>query len=107
MTLFLEENAGYDSFMDSKENIPQNCDNEIIQTIDTSITNKQSIWISYNGGSNPLIPRQIKPIRWGNGKKKFSAYCHQSQSNKFFIAKKIKEIKKACWDIEKLEATSL
>ncbi len=102
MTILLEENTSFNSFDDQIEAAPPNTRNEIINTLNMAINNKENIWIRYDGGSNPLVPRQIKPIKWEYENNKLIALCHQSQANKFFIRRKIIEIRKECWVAKKV-----
>jgi DNA polymerase III epsilon subunit-like protein len=100
LTIFLEENTGYDSFVETSEKVPASGRDEIANAIDRAIENGESVWINYDGGSNPLVPRQISPIRWEHRKYKLEAFCHQSQTHKFFSQRKIVEIRKECWEVE-------
>jgi predicted DNA-binding transcriptional regulator YafY len=101
MTIFLEENTGYDSFVGRSEKAPASEQDEKITVIDKAIEKNESIWISYEGGQNPLVPRQISPVKWEHRKYKLVAFCHQSQTQKFFSQRKIVAIKKECWEVEK------
>lgn len=105
MTLFLEENAAFNSgaLVPEANNITTDVKDNVIQAINNAMENEQSVWISYNGGSKPLIPRQIKPIRWEHKNYKFSAFCYQSRSNKYFSQNKIMGIREECWKIKRLE----
>jgi DNA polymerase III epsilon subunit family exonuclease len=101
MTIFLEENTGFDSFVGRSEKAPASEQDEKITVIDKAIEKNESIWISYEGGQNPLVPRQISPVKWEHRKYKLVAFCHQSQTQKFFSQRKIVAIKKECWEVGK------
>jgi DNA polymerase III epsilon subunit-like protein len=104
MIMFLEENANYASDLvpEEKEEILNDTKN-IVKTIDEAIKNKQDIWISYNGGSNALVPRQIKPTKWIHYPWKLEAYCHQAQINKNFTQSKICEIRADKWKFSRAD----
>lgn len=101
MTLFMEEHADFNSgnLVTEANSISTDKEDNIIQAINNAMGNERSVWISYNGGSTPLIPRQIKPIRWEHKNYKLSAFCHQSKSKKYFSQHKIMELREECWKI--------
>ena len=99
MTLFLEENAGYGSLVTQRKSVTTDKKDNVFQAIDKAIEKEQSVWISYKDGSTPLVPRQIKPIKLDSKNDKLSAFCHQSQSIKYFFQSKIVEIREECWEI--------
>ncbi|MGB9499090.1 MAG: exonuclease domain-containing protein [Dissulfuribacterales bacterium] len=99
MTLFLEEYFGYNSLAPQRKSVTTDERDSVFHAIDKAIEKEQSVWISYKGGSTPLVPRQIKPIRWDSKNDKLSAFCHQSQSIKYFFQSKIVEIREECWEI--------
>ncbi len=105
MIMFLEEYAGYssDAAADKTEQKANGYTNEVIQAIDLAIENKESIWVSYNGGANPLVPRQLTPVKWIYYPFKLEAYCHQSQTNKNFTQSKIVDVRNEQWEIERAE----
>jgi DNA polymerase III epsilon subunit family exonuclease len=100
MILFLEENAGYDSSEEVTESRKSVNHNPIIDKIDSSISGSGDIWISYNGGSNPLIPRRLRIERWIKKPFMIEAFCHQAQIKKKFSASKIIDIRNEAWDVE-------
>ena len=105
MTMFLEEHVGYagkDAIIDFKEDVSK-ITNPVIEQLRKAIADKQEIWISYNGGSNPQVPRKIKPLKWENEPWLIEAYCYQGQCNKQFAQRKICEIRNEEWVIEKEE----
>ena len=99
MTMFLEENAGYDSFAKPVEQAVYS--NAIIQKLNEAMEKEKAIWISYDGGSNSLIPRKIKPVEWVHEPWMIKAYCYQSQTNKNFTQRKIAEIRSKEWMVKR------
>jgi DNA polymerase III epsilon subunit family exonuclease len=101
MILFLEENTGYDSSVEA--NMPQESagSESILDKIDSNIISKDDVWISYNGGTNPMIPRRLKMERWVNKPFILSAYCYQSQIVKNFSAGKIIDVRSEYWEIQR------
>ena len=57
------------------------------------------MWISYDGGSNPGIPRKIKPVKWVYEPWLIEAFCHQSQMNKQFRQRRIREVRTEDWAV--------
>jgi predicted DNA-binding transcriptional regulator YafY len=102
MTMFLEEHIGYagvDTLPQHKEQRPATT--PIIETLNKAIADKQEIWISYNGGSNPQVPRKIKPLKWLHEPWLIEAFCYQGQCNKQFAQRKICEISNEEWEIKR------
>ena len=102
MIMFLEEHSGYAEDVVREEVTSETTyTNEVIQAIDSALNSKADIWISYNGGSNPLVPRKLKPDKWVYSPWLLEAYCYQSQMNKRFTQSKIVEIRNDEWKIER------
>ena len=104
MTMFLEEHVGYagaDTLPQQKEQ--KTVTNPIIEQLRKAITDKKDIWISYNGGSNPKVPRKIKPLKWEHEPWLIEAFCYQGQCNKHFAQRKICEIRNEEWEIKREE----
>lgn len=99
MTMFLEEHTGHDSDLELIEKLQGRA--EISHMLITSIDKGESVWISYDGGSHPLVPRKIKVNKWVHEPHMFEAYCYQSQSAKNFSYKKIIEIRESEWNLER------
>ncbi len=106
LIMFLEEHTGYaietiedSELLKSGEEVVYT--KEVIKLLDSYIASNSDIWISYNGGTNPLIPRKIKPGKWIHYPWMLEAYCFQSQTNKNFSQSKIVEIRNAEWIIER------
>ena len=99
MTMFLEENAGYDSFSMPAEQA--GFTNDIVTKINEAMEKEKAIWISYDGGTNSLVPRKIKPLEWVHEPWMLEAYCYQSQTNKNFTQRKIMEIKNQEWKLKR------
>lgn len=107
MILFLEENAGYDSSEEIVDSQTRTNSNPMIDKIDSSISGTADVWVSYNGGSNPLIPRKLRINRWINKPFMIEAFCHQSQINKKFSAIKIVDIRNETWDVEREDSSKI
>lgn len=101
MIMFLEENAGYSSSDLPKEQPVSAKEVPFLKDLKDSMAGQQDIWISYDGGTNPLVPRRIKPLRWVSEPLLIEAYCHQSQTNKNFAIRKIVDIRNQEWQVER------
>jgi DNA polymerase III epsilon subunit-like protein len=101
--LFLEENTGYSSVEIPKEKIAVAEEVPTIKLLADAMAAQQDIWISYDGGSNPLMPRKIRPLRWVFEPWLIEAYCHQSQVNKNFTFRKIAEARQQEWTVIRKE----
>jgi DNA polymerase III epsilon subunit-like protein len=103
MTMFLEEHVGY-AGADMNPPVAEKVDsNPTIEKLNEAMKGDVDIWISYDGGSNPLVPRKIKPTKWVHEPWMFEAFCHQGQCDKNFSQRKIREIRDKEWTIEKKE----
>jgi len=98
MTLFLEEKAGCNAMINQSINFKTGKSDYFCRAIDQAIEKEKSVWISYKGGSNPMVPRQIKPIGW-DGDFRLLAFCFQSRINKYFSKGKIVDLREQRWEI--------
>jgi hypothetical protein len=65
--------------------------NPFIEIIEAAMSNKEPIWIKYNGGTDPGSVRSIEPISWKNKPLRFEAICQQSGIIKTFRLDRIEE----------------
>jgi len=73
---------------------------------------RRIVWISYNGGSVPLVPRSLKPLAFGAGNdaspssgpqtkhKLFKALCLNENTVKTFNVMKVLEVRDEAWSLE-------
>ena len=60
------------------------------------------VWISYNGGSVPIIPRRVTPIHWVIVDKIFACKLHDADHEYAnFPIRKVLDIQNEKWDIKK------
>lgn len=97
MTIFLEENAGLAAVAEGETKDWQ-LTAEFRTQIEAAMEAGQEVWISYDGGTNPLIARSIRPLDWVDGKRLVRGLCMQSQTAKHFALVKVRRVEAARWD---------
>jgi hypothetical protein len=72
-----------------------------LQQLSQALAEHREIWISYNGGTTPLIPRPIVPIRWDRPNVLLIASDSHAKppQEKAFTVSKIVEIRMQSWTI--------
>lgn len=93
LTLFLEQHENYAKYKPEKADE----NSSIIRAIEEAMVRQKDVWISYNGGSIPIIPRKIQPLRWIERFYKIEAFCYNSHIKKFFSIPKIIDIRDDEW----------
>eukprot|EP01114_Cavostelium_apophysatum_P016472 TRINITY_DN4694_c0_g1_i1.p1 TRINITY_DN4694_c0_g1~~TRINITY_DN4694_c0_g1_i1.p1 ORF type:complete len:439 (-),score=101.56 TRINITY_DN4694_c0_g1_i1:12-1298(-) len=79
---------------------------ELVQKINSAISQKTPIWISYNGGTTPLIARSVSPTSWMHQNNSFSATCGSGKDVRQFTVSKIVDIGISQEEIEQRRKTS-
>lgn len=95
LTLFLEQQTNYGKYTTK----PAKEDSRTIKIVDQAMREKRDIWISYNGGTIPLVPRKILPKRWSDKPYMVEAYCYNSNKKKYFAVSKITDVRDREWSI--------
>ncbi len=95
MTIFLEEHHGL--ALKPEPSPEQDRMDKVIALLSDVMQKKEDVWIAYDGGSNPLIPRKIRPIEWVHEPWMFKAWCYQSRCEKNFTQRKVTEIRYNDW----------
>jgi hypothetical protein len=65
---------------------------DIVKILETTILNQCDVYIKYDGGTQGLDYRRIKPLKWVNYPNKILANCGFSNCDKMFMINKIIEI---------------
>lgn len=97
--LFLEEEAGYASEDFVQAPMGEKAGNRILREIVTAMEQGLDIWISYDGGGSPRIPRKIKPVKWVHEPYLIEALCYRSQTNKQFRQRRILDVRAEEWSV--------
>jgi len=69
----------------------------IVAAINAAISTEQMVWISYERGSKPKLPRPIVPLKWIAGNVKFEALCKLDNMPKFFVIARVLEVRNERW----------
>ncbi len=103
MTMLMEEHAGYCAEEEPCAGEVATPGDSVLDAVNQAMSEKRDIWISYDGGSNPCIPRQIRPEKWVHELRLLEAFCHQSQINKNFTRRKIVEVRNEEWAVSRAD----
>ena len=97
--LFLEEEVGFvaEDFM--HEHIEEKTGNRILREIVAAMERGLDVWISYDGGGSPRVPRKIKPTKWVHEPYLIEAFCYRSQTNKQFRQRRILDVRDQEWTV--------
>lgn len=73
----------------------------IKQLIGNAISGRSTVWISYDGGNQPLVPRGVNPTRWEteSGNVAFFGVPFRSKTGNEtkFILRQVKEVRERFW----------
>lgn len=97
--LFLEEEAGYAVEDFAPAPVEEKASNRILREVVAAMAGGQDIWISYDGGGSPRVPRKIKPVKWIYEPNLIEAFCYRSQRNKQFRQKRIVDVRDQEWTL--------
>jgi DNA polymerase III epsilon subunit-like protein len=95
--LFLEEEVGYGSEDLAPRQAEETTKNRVLREIVVAMEQGTDVWISYDGGGSPCVPRKIKPVRWVYEPNLIEAFCYRSQKNKKFRQKQIVDVREKGW----------
>lgn len=71
--------------------------NQLLHALNRAIYAKRTVWVSYDGGAVPLVPRPISPLRWVHFPRMFLAFCHGCQEERNFAFRKLVELRDERW----------
>ena len=74
---------------------------EVVRAINEAMHTGKAVWLSYDGGSNPRMPRKVEVLRWVNEPLLFRAICGHSGTEKSWAARKVVEIRHEYWSEKK------
>uniref|UniRef100_A0A7S3Z1Y8 Exonuclease domain-containing protein n=2 Tax=Lotharella globosa TaxID=91324 RepID=A0A7S3Z1Y8_9EUKA len=75
--------------------IPMMSEKDKRKLLTAAMEQKKTVWIRYNGGTNPMQPRPIAPLGWKDHLVK--ATCKQSGSERHFREDRITEVISKVW----------
>jgi len=75
--------------------------------LETALKGKKFVWIIYEGGTIPNVPRTIQPLEWKHYKSKLQlkAICGITKQDKTFDVYKIREIEESKEKLQSKQAT--
>jgi DNA polymerase III epsilon subunit-like protein len=104
--MFLEEEVGYASDDFAPQLVEETTRNRILRELVEAMNQEADVWISYDGGGSPCVPRKIKPIQWVHEPYLIEAFCYRSQKNKQFRQKQIVDIREQEWTLSTDDETA-
>ncbi len=104
--MFLEEEVGYASDGFTPQPVEETTKNRILRELVEAMNQEADVWISYDGGGSPCVPRKIKPVKWVHEPYLIEAFCYRSQKNKQFRQKQIVDIRGQEWPLTSDDETA-
>ena len=80
-------------------------DMDIVRKVNEAMESGAKMWMAYDGGSAPGVPRRVEIQRWVNEPLLFRALCGRSGTEKSWATRKVIDIRSEQWTIESNKST--